>query len=78
MHTRETFGTYVQIEAKGVGLAYRKEASMKIATLSRRVLATLVVAVALLGAASGPLGDDDNGSRVCLGSMGMVACVPPA
>ncbi|MGH8975073.1 MAG: hypothetical protein ACRD0C_17960 [Acidimicrobiia bacterium] len=51
---------------------------MKIETISRRLLATLVLAVALLGATSVPLGDDDNGSRVCLGSMGMVACVPPA
>ncbi len=51
---------------------------MKIRMRFPRLLAALVVAVALLGAASGPLGDDDNGSRVCLGSMGMVACVPPA
>lgn len=51
---------------------------MKIETVSRRLLAALVVAVALVGVTSGPLGDDDNGSRVCLGSMGMVACVPPA
>lgn len=49
---------------------------MKIETISRRVLAALVVAVAL-GVTAVPL-DDDNGSRVCLGSMGMVACVPPA
>lgn len=51
---------------------------MKIVRVSRHLLAALVVAAALLGAASGPLDDDDNGSRVCLGSMGMVACVPPA
>ncbi|MGH9042895.1 MAG: hypothetical protein ACRDZ3_21995 [Acidimicrobiia bacterium] len=43
----------------------------------RRLLAGLVVAVALVGATS-VTADDDNGSRVCLGSMGMVACVPPA
>jgi hypothetical protein len=51
---------------------------MKIETNPRALLAALVVAVALMGAPSIPLGDDDNGSRVCLGSMGMVACVPPA
>jgi hypothetical protein len=51
---------------------------MKIEMISRRLLAALVMAAALLGATSVPLGDDDNGSRVCLGSMGMVACVPPA
>ena len=50
---------------------------MQIKQVSRRLLAALVVAAALLGAASIPL-DDDDGSRVCLGSMGMVACVPPA
>ncbi|MGH8992699.1 MAG: hypothetical protein ACRDYV_09970 [Acidimicrobiia bacterium] len=44
----------------------------------RHLLAGLVVAVALVGVTSVPLADDDNGSRVCLGSMGMVACVPPA
>lgn len=43
-----------------------------------RLLAALMVAAALLGATSVPMGDDDNGSRVCLGSMGMVTCVPPA
>jgi hypothetical protein len=51
---------------------------MKIDTFFRRSLAALVVAVALLGATWVPLGDDDDGSRVCLGSMGTVACVPPA
>jgi hypothetical protein len=51
---------------------------MQIERVSRRLLGALVAAAALLGAASIPLGDDDNGSRVCLGSMGMVACVPPA
>lgn len=51
---------------------------MQIQRVSRRLLAALVVTAALLGAVSIPLGDDDNGSRVCLGSMGMVACVPPA
>ncbi len=46
-------------------------------TRARTLLAALVAAVALLGATA-PHDDDDNGSRVCLGSMGMVACVPPA
>ena len=51
---------------------------MKIEMMCRRLLAALVVTVTLVGVTSGPLGDDDNGNRVCLGSMGMVACVPPA
>lgn len=50
---------------------------MKIKMLSR-LLAALVVGAALVGATSVPRADDDDGSRVCLGSMGMVACVPPA
>ncbi len=45
-------------------------------TRARTLLAALVAAVAL--GATAPHDDDDNGSRVCLGSMGMVACVPPA
>lgn len=65
-------------DGDGIGFAYRKEASMKTESNSRRLLAALVVAVALLGATWIPLGDDDDGSRVCLGSMGMVTCVPPA
>jgi hypothetical protein len=51
---------------------------VKIDRVFPRLLAALVVGAALLGATSIPLGDDDNGSRVCLGSMGMVTCVPPA
>ena len=42
-----------------------------------RLLAGAVVAVALLSAAPVALENDDDGSRVCLGSMGTVACVPP-
>lgn len=51
---------------------------MKIERFSRHLWATLMVAVAMLGVTSGPLADDDDGSRVCVGSMGTVACVPPA
>ena len=44
----------------------------------RCLLAAVAAAAALVGATSMPLADDDDGSRVCLGSMGQVACVPPA
>ncbi len=44
----------------------------------RCLLAGVVMVVALAGVTSVPRADDDDGNRVCLGSMGQVACVPPS
>lgn len=48
---------------------------MKLQLLSRTLLAALFGAMTLVGA-SVIIEDDGDGSRVCVGSLGMQACVP--
>ena len=50
---------------------------MPVLTFSRSLVTTMLAAGALLAVSAVPLHPAHDGSRVCVGTMKTVACVPP-